>query len=91
MRTTHTVILTTNLKFFQVISHIPEERFEVGAPEMTSVLRTVVLVDKPALDAGGAVDMFAGSLDGVFQDITTNTTQKTVIYCFHKSIDVVPH
>ncbi|TNN75683.1 Fibrinogen silencer-binding protein [Liparis tanakae] len=42
--------------------------------------RTGVVMDQPAADAGAAVGMFAGRLQGALQHVSTHTAQKTLIH-----------
>lgn len=48
-------------------------------------------MDQPAADAGAAVGMFTGRLEGALQHVSTHTAQKTFIHIAHKPLQVITH
>lgn len=48
-------------------------------------------MDQPAADAGAAVGMFTGRLEGALQHVSTHTAQKTLIHVTHKPLQIVAH
>ena len=49
------------------------------------------MMDQPAADAGAAVGVFAGRLEGALQHVSAHTAQKTLIHIAHKPLQVIAH
>lgn len=48
-------------------------------------------MDQPATDAGAAVRMLAGRLEGALQHVSTHTAEKTFIHIAHKPVQIIAH
>lgn len=48
-------------------------------------------MDQPATDAGAAVGMFTGRLEGALQYVSTHTAQKAFIHIANKPLQIVAH
>lgn len=48
-------------------------------------------MEQPAADAGAAVGMFTGRLEGALQHVPAHTAQKTLIHIAHKPLQIIAH
>lgn len=48
-------------------------------------------MDQPATDAGAAVSMFTGCLEGALQYVSTHTAQKALIHIANKPLQIIAH
>lgn len=48
-------------------------------------------MEQPAADAGAAVGMFTGRLEGALQHVPTHTAQKTLVHIAHKPLQIIAH
>lgn len=48
-------------------------------------------MEQPAADAGAAVGMFTGRLEGALQHISTHTAKKPLIHVAHKPLEIIAH
>lgn len=69
----------------------PVQWFEAASIQRQSVLWTGVVMDQPATDAGAAVRMFTGRLEGALQHVSTHTAEKTFIHIAHKPVQIIAH
>lgn len=69
----------------------PVQWFEAAHIQWQSVLGTGVMMDQPAADAGAAICMFTGRLEGALQHVSTHTAQETLIHIAHKPLQIIAH
>lgn len=69
----------------------PVQWFEAASIQWQSVLRTGAVVDQPTADAGAAVRVFTGRLEGALQYVSTHTAEETFIHVAHKPVQIIAH
>lgn len=69
----------------------PVQWFEAASIQRQSVFRARAVVDQPAADAGAAVRVFTGRLEGALQYVSTHTAEETFIHVAHKPVQIIAH
>lgn len=77
------------------MSHIYRDRpvqwFETAHIQGHPVLGAGVMMEQPAADAGAAVGVFTGRLQGALQHVSTHTAQETLIHIAYKPLQIIAH
>lgn len=69
----------------------PVQWFQTAHIQRQPVLRAGVVMEQPAADAGAAVRMFTGCLQGALQHVSTNAAQQPFIYIPNKPLQIITH
>lgn len=84
-------MLTMTICMFSVSSTVPIEGPQVTDAKGKPILRAVLMVHEPSMNAGIAESMLTWSLQRVFQHVSTHTAQQAFVHIAHETLHVIAH